>query len=77
LPPIPIPSDSPFLQDLEYVGSPHGRRRYRGTRRLYEWDSQHGELEVYDNRGNHLGAADVMTGELIKDAVRGRRIRDV
>jgi hypothetical protein len=71
---VPIPEDSPFLGELESLGSPHGRRRWRGGRRLYEWDSQHGEVEVYNLRGNHLGVADAMTGELVKNAVRGRRI---
>jgi Cytotoxic len=76
LPPIPIPSPS-FVDELEYLGAPRGRRRYRGNKRLYEWDSQHGELEVYDTRGNHLGVADVYSGEFIKPAVHGRRIQDV
>lgn len=71
--PIPIPS-SPFLKELEYLGQPGGRRKYRGNKRIYEWDSLHGELEVYDNRGYHLGAADAMTGDLTKPAVKGRRI---
>jgi hypothetical protein len=73
--PIPVPN-SGFIKDLEYVGTPAGRRRYRnsGRDRIYEWDSLHGELEVYNNRGRHLGAVDAETGELIKSAVRGRRI---
>jgi Cytotoxic len=71
--PIPIPSTT-FLEGLEFVGQPGGRRRYRGDKRIYEWDSLHGELEVYDPRGRHLGVADAESGELIKPAVRGRRI---
>jgi len=55
------------------LGQPGGRRRYRNDKRIYEWDSLHGELEVYDNRGHHLGVANA-DGELIKPAVRGRRI---
>jgi hypothetical protein len=53
-----------------------GRRRWRDRtkRQLYEWDSTHGEVEVYNLRGRHLGAADAVTGELIKAARRGRRI---
>jgi hypothetical protein len=68
-----VPS-SGFIKDLEYLGTPAGRRRYRSRDRIYEWDSLHGELEVYNNRGRHLGAADAETGEMIKPAVRGRRI---
>jgi hypothetical protein len=64
------------VDDLEYLGQPTGRRRYRDreVKRIYEWDSLHGEWEVYNTRGRHLGVADAVTGELIKDAVRGRRI---
>ncbi|QKW58320.1 hypothetical protein HUT07_17535 [Stenotrophomonas sp. NA06056] len=42
--------------------------------RYYEWDAYHGEIEVYDRRGNHLGVIDAMTGDFQKGAVRGRKI---
>lgn len=71
--PIPAPN-SGFIAKLEYLGQPEGRRRYRGDRRYYEWDNLHGELEVYDSRGHHLGVVDAITGEDIKPAKRGRRI---
>lgn len=71
---IPIPADS-FLKDLERVPR-RGTTRWRSPdgERLYEWDGLHGEVEVYDKRGYHLGAADPDTGEVTKDPVRGRRI---
>jgi hypothetical protein len=71
--PVPVP-DSGFVAKLEYLGCPQGRRRYRSDDRIYEWDSLHGELEVYNKRGRHLGVLDGVTGEEIKSAVRGRRI---
>jgi putative cytotoxic protein len=73
--PVPVP-DSGFIKDLEYLGAPAGRRRYRNRShdRIYEWDSLHGELEVYSKRGRHLGVVDAEKGEMIKAAVRGRRI---
>jgi len=73
--PVPVP-ESGFIKDLEYLGIPARRRRYRSRDgdRIYEWDSQHGELEVYNKRGRHLGVVDGETGALIKDPVRGRRI---
>lgn len=71
--PVPVPN-SGFIKDLEYLGIPAGRRRYRSRDRIYEWDSLHGELEVYNNRGRHLGVVDAETGEMFKPAVRGRRI---
>jgi hypothetical protein len=72
--PVPVPEDSRFIKGLEYLGCPSGRRRYRTRDRIYEWDSLHGELEVYNNRGRHLGVVDAGTGEMIKPPVRGRRI---
>ncbi|MEB0203974.1 colicin E3/pyocin S6 family cytotoxin [Pseudomonas sp. CCC3.1] len=42
------------------------RRRWidEKGRRIYEWDSQHGELEVYRaSDGSHLGSYDPITGE--------------
>jgi hypothetical protein len=35
---------------------------------------EHGELEVFNRRGRHLGALDAIIVKLIKDAVAGRRI---
>ena len=73
--PVPVP-ESGFIKDLEYLGIPARRRRYRSRDRdrVYEWDSLHGELEVYNNRGRHLGVVDGETGEMIKSAIKGRRI---
>ena len=36
--------------------------------------SLHGEIEVFNARGKHLGAMDPVTGEMIKSAVPGRAI---
>jgi Cytotoxic len=70
--PVPIPLTT-FVSGLEYLGQPEGRRRYRDEKRIYEWDSLHGELEVYNDRGYHLGVANA-DGEVIKPPIRGRRI---
>ena len=43
-------------------------------RRFYEWDHTHGDVEVYDGRGKHLGSADPQTGEMTKPPVPGREI---
>ena len=71
----PVPEDS-FLHSQEYLGFKHGHQRWRSTdqSRYFEWDSLHGEVEVYNQRGKHLGVFDAVTGELIKEAVRGRTI---
>ncbi len=66
--------DGCFLNRLECIGVRDGRKVWRDEMRLYTWDSQHGEVEVYDKRGYHLGVADAVSGELCKAPVRGRRI---
>jgi RHS repeat-associated protein len=45
-----------------------------GNRRFYEPDRTHGDIEVYDARGRHLGSANPATGAMTKPAVPGRRI---
>jgi hypothetical protein len=66
------PPDEGFIQTLAKV--PNYPRRWRESNRIYEWDSLHGELEVYNRRGKHLGSADPRTGAMIKPAVPGRTI---
>jgi hypothetical protein len=65
-----------YLDEKHYLGARNGQQRWRDPdgRRLYTWDSLHGEIEVWNARGRHLGSLDAVTGKLIKDAVRGRRI---
>jgi len=41
---------------------------------IYEWDSRHGALEVYDATGRHLGEYDHVTGDRLKAADAARRI---
>ena len=41
---------------------------------MFTWDELHGEVEVFNLRGRHLGAMDPLSRDLIKDAVPGRRI---
>lgn len=72
----PIPKRS-FLDTCAYLGYVYGERRWRGTddEFLYTWDALHGEIEVYNARGRHVGVADAVTGGRIKPARKGRRIR--
>lgn len=42
--------------------------------KIYEWDYQHGTVEVYDRHGNHTGECDPQTGQSTKGPVRNRRI---
>ncbi|MBI4775404.1 MAG: hypothetical protein HY788_14745 [Deltaproteobacteria bacterium] len=72
---LPIPKPS-ILDECDYLGAFSGERRWRSLdcKRLYTWDSLHGEIEVFNARGKHLGSVDPVTGALLKDAVRGRTI---
>ena len=50
--PVPIPNPS-FLDNCIRLKTINGERRWGnddGTR-IYTWDSLHGEIEVYKNRG--------------------------
>ena len=69
------PLRSSFLDRCEYVGFVHGQQRWRSQdrKRIYTWDALHGEIEVFNRRGHHLGVLDPQ-GQPIKDAVKGRRI---
>jgi hypothetical protein len=75
-----IPLSSPnYTERLTPLRQFNGRKRWRDdeSKRIFEYDSQHGELEVYNKRGRHLGVADVESGQLIKPAIKDRRISDV
>jgi len=70
--PIPKPS---YLDECESLGAINGEKRWRskdGTR-LYTWDGFHGEIEVFNNRGRHLGVKNAQ-GDYIKGAIKGRKI---
>lgn len=73
MPYVPIPTPC-FLDNCERFKVIDGRKTYRLNNKYYQWDELHGEIEVYDKRGRHLGALDAKSGTLIKDAERGRTI---
>ncbi|TVR17216.1 MAG: hypothetical protein EA391_05405 [Balneolaceae bacterium] len=73
----PAPRVLPGFPGAYREGHAGGRTRWKTPDGLIlEWDSQHGELEVYDRRGRHKGSFDHETGEQIKDPVPGRRTRN-
>lgn len=70
----PRPSTS-ILDSMERIGNKSGRQTWRTEEgNLCQWDSLHGEVEVYNSRGRHVGVLDPVTGVRIKYAVPGRRI---
>ncbi len=67
-------AESPIWQGLSVY---KGKTRSSGTgsnRQFYQWDNTHGDIEVYDSRGNHLGSMHAITGAMYKPAVPGRTI---
>jgi len=51
------------------------RKRWKDSKgRIYEWDNQHGAVEMYDKQGKHLGEFDPITGEQTKPAKPGRKV---
>lgn len=72
---IPVPKPS-YLDECESLGAFNGEKRWRSPdgKRLLTWDGLHGEIEVYNLRGEHLGVLDAVTGMLIKLARKGRSI---
>jgi hypothetical protein len=61
---------------MESLGFVHGARRWRHREsgQLYTWDALHGEVEAFNPQGVHQGSLDPQTGDVIKRAVKGRRI---
>lgn len=51
------------------------RKRWKDRKgRIFEWDAQHGTVEMYDKQGKHLGEYNPDTGEQTKPSNPGRRI---
>lgn len=42
---------------------------------IYEWDSRHGAIELYDKRGRHRGEFDPQSGSQLKPADSTRKVR--
>ncbi|WP_084757726.1 colicin E3/pyocin S6 family cytotoxin [Spirosoma luteum] len=70
--PIPNPC---FLDGCESLGAINGVKRWRNIHddRLFTWDALHGEIEVFNKRGKHIGVMNAQ-GDFIKEAVKGRKI---
>jgi len=71
---LPIPKPC-FLDRCISLGAFNGQRRWKSidAKRLYTWDSLHGEIEVFNKRGIHLGVLNP-DGVFIKGAIKGRKI---
>ena len=70
---IPIPENS-ILDGYEKYRVIGDRQVWRHKKRFFTWDGLHGEIEVFDANGYHLGAINPLTGELVKEPVKGRTL---
>jgi hypothetical protein len=69
------PDTLPAFPDAKKARKKSHRERWKiSNKRILEWDYQHGEIEMYNKNGIHIGAFDPNTGEKIKDAIKGRKI---
>nr|WP_255557975.1 colicin E3/pyocin S6 family cytotoxin [Photobacterium sp. WH24] len=74
-PPLPAFPDAIRVKSKTSVqGGGSKRRRWKDKKHIYEWDSQHGKVEVYDKNGKHIGEFDHITGEQNKPRDPSRKI---
>ncbi|UTA66876.1 colicin E3/pyocin S6 family cytotoxin [Emticicia sp. 21SJ11W-3] len=67
------PKTLPGFPDARRDKPKSGRARWvLPDGKILEWDYQHGDVEVYNNKGKHQGSADPNTGEMTKEPVPGR-----
>ena len=71
----PSKSESPVWRELDNYIKGTKTSGTGNDQRHYQWDYLHNEIEVYDKRGNHLGAMDPITGEFYKGFEAGRSIK--
>ncbi|WP_431322670.1 hemagglutinin repeat-containing protein [Rhizobium sp. YTU87027] len=71
----PTKGESKVWQELDNAGNGRKKSGTGSKTRYYEWDYTHNDIEVYDNKGRHLGSADPTTGEIYKPPVPGRKIK--
>jgi hypothetical protein len=55
-------------------GGLRARWKDEKTGAIYERDYQHGAIEAYDSRGNHIGEYDPQTGQLTKGPDPTRKV---
>lgn len=75
-PPLPaFPDAIKAKKKTAIQGGGKLRERWKDRKgRIYEWDSQHGKVELYTKNGKHLGEFDHITGKQTKDADPTRKV---
>lgn len=59
---------------LPYRGSTRTNNMSGKDRRYYEWDHTHGDIEIYNQLGRHIGSMHPQTGVIHKAPVAGRKL---
>ncbi len=49
-----------YRGDIKTNGLKGSKKEY------YQWDSTHNDIEVFNNRGQHIGSMDPLTGKIYK-----------
>ncbi|WP_407364162.1 toxin (plasmid) [Pseudomonas luteola] len=78
----PAPKDLPAFPEAKKAkpktavqGGGGLRKRWKDQEgKIYEWDSQHGAVEIYNKRGKHIGEFNHITGEQNKGADGKREV---
>ncbi len=57
-----------FMSKAKTTGEGNGKK-------YYDWDHTHNDIEVYDNKGRHLGSMNPITCKMYKPVAKGRKIK--
>jgi RHS repeat-associated protein len=70
-----FPDAIPVKPKTSVQGGGGKRKRWKNKKNIFEWDSQHGTVEVYGKSGkNHKGEFDPNTGKRLKPPNEGRSV---
>lgn len=71
------PKTLPAFPDAKKVGKKGSRKRWIDSKgKIYEWDYQHGEVEIFDKTGKkHLGGFDPKTGKKRREGKPERKAK--
>ena len=71
----PVNRQSNFFKNLTSVGVRSGKSTYKDNNDYYyQWDSLHGEWQMYNKRGRHIGVLNDTGTQKTKEAVKSRKI---
>ena len=72
----PVNRQTDFFKKLTSVGVRNGKATYKDNNDYYyQWDSLHGEWQMYNKRGRHIGVLNETGTRKIKDAIKSRKIQ--